>query len=370
MKKIYWSIYIIVLFIILSCSWDSDPEDKKVVWIPGTYTMIEVPVPQGGITFPIGYDDDGTATINNAYYLGETQITCGLWQAVAYWATFEKKGEYYDFIYWSERPYLPNPDNPNLPRIYYPTWGKMDYPMWGVTYLQVLVWCNAYTEWHNQIYGTNYTPVYINESGTPIRSAKEPYDPSTYNFSTLQNYLNNHPKMQEYIRNVETSGTGFRLPTPEEWELAARWRGSDDTNTVKGIVNGIDFSIQPIKFTKGNSVSGGSDNINNLNECNKYAVFEYNSKANSQGYGYTRFDLRPPKTKMPNALNIYDMSGNLREFVYYVRDFNLRGYDYPFVQTRGGYYEDNYSNIAIGGSIYVDIAAYNHYYGVRIARSK
>jgi len=353
----------------LSCSFDPE-EEEKVVYIPGTYYLIEVPVPQGGISFPIGYDDDNTATIDDAYFIGETTITFGLWQAVAYWATFEKNGGYYDYIYWSRRPYLPLPGNNKYEAIHYPPWGDMNYPIWGVTYLQVLVWCNAYTEWHNQRYGTNYTPVYKDGSGNPIRSAKEPYNPTYYNFSELKKYLNNNPMMQEYIYNIETSGTGFRLPTPYEWELAARWRGNDDTNSVRGTINGIDFSSQVLKFTKGNSTSGASDSVNNLNESNKYAVFEYNSRSPVQGYGLPRYDLHLPKTKMPNALNIYDMSGNQREFVYYVRYFNLRGDDYPFAQTRGGYFEDTYSSIAIGGSIYVDIAAYNYYYGFRVARNK
>jgi formylglycine-generating enzyme required for sulfatase activity len=230
-----------------------------------------------------------------------------------------------------------------------------------VTYFQILVWCNAYTEWHNEKYKTNYTPVYIDETGKPIRTAKEPLPPTAYNFRDLMAYIGYYPMMKNYLLNMDISGTGFRLPAPGEWELAARWRGYDAVNSVTGMINGIDFSNRPIKFTKGISVSGASDSISNLNECHKYAVFEYNSDG----------QLSVPKTKLPNALNIYDMSGNLREFVYNVEYLNLRGYDYPFAQTRGGYFEDTYSGISIGGgSIYVDVAAYNYYYGFRIARSK
>jgi hypothetical protein len=64
------------------------------------------------------------------------------------------------------------------------------------------------------------------------------------------------------------------------------------------------------------------------------------------------------------------MSGNLREYVYEVEYINLRGDPYPFAQTRGGYYEDIYESIAIGGSIYVDVCAYNYYYGLRLARNR
>jgi hypothetical protein len=65
------------------------------------------------------------------------------------------------------------------------------------------------------------------------------------------------------------------------------------------------------------------------------------------------------------------MSGNLREFVYSVIYVNLRGEPYPFAQTKGGYFEDTYNDISIGGgNIYVDVAAYNYYYGFRVARDK
>lgn len=332
----------IICFSVISCSMEPGSDTYR----PGVYNMIEVPVPQGGITFPIGFNDDDTATIGNAYYIGETEITFGLWQAVAYWATFEKKNEKYDQICWKEHLYL--------------TDNQQDFPICGVTYLQILVWCNAYTEWHNEKYKTNYTPVYVDETGRPIRTAKEPLPPTAFDFRDLMAYIGYYSMMKEYLDNIEISGTGFRLPAPNEWELAARWRGTDAVNSVTGAINDINFSSQSIKFTKGNSVSSASDSISNLNECHKYAIFEYNSKGN----------LSLPKTKLSNALNIYDMSGNLREFVYHVEYLNARGYDYPFAQTRGGYFEDTYSGISIGGGIYVDVAAYNYYYGFRIARSK
>jgi formylglycine-generating enzyme required for sulfatase activity len=328
---------ILVSLFVVGCEWLSDEDDTFNKYNPGTYNMIEVPVPYEGITFPIGYDDDGTATVDNAYYIGETQITFGLWQAVAYWATFEKSGEYYNYIYWGNHEYQTDED--------------VNYPICGVTYIQTLVWCNAYTEWYNEKYKTNYTPVYIDETGTPIRTAKKPFPPTEYSSGDLTAYIGYYSMMKEYLNNVNTHGTGFRLPAPNEWELAARWRETNYTNSVTKIIDGVNFSGKTIKFTKGNSVSGADDSIGNLNESHKYAIFEYNSGGK----------LFLPKTKLPNALNIYDMSGNLREYVYHVEYID----DYPFAQTRGGYFEDQYESIAIGGSIYVDVAAYNYYYGLR-----
>lgn len=70
------------------------------------------------------------------------------------------------------------------------------------------------------------------------------------------------------------------------------------------------------------------------------------------------------------------MSGNLREFVYQViyitipQKSPLSDIEYPFAQTRGVSFLDMYEHMAINYSIYVDVAAYNNYYGFRIVISK
>ena len=341
-------LFFISFFIIFSCSLDSDSIFNR--YKPGNYIMIEVPVPQEGITFPIGNDND-TATINNAYFIGETQVTFKLWQAVSYWATFEKKGEKYCYIYWESHPY----QNDN----------HINYPICGVTYIQTLIWCNAYTEWYNEKYGTNYTTVYNEKSGQPIRSARDPWGPNAVMLQDYDLYFNYFPAMENYLNNIETTGTGFRLPSINEWELAARWRGNDNTNSVTETINNINFTKYPFKFTKGNSVSGANDYFANWQECDKYAVFYENSNSR----------LSLPKTKMPNALNIYDMCGNLREYVYKVvyQKLDLGGgnlVDVYLAYTKGGYYDDYYESISIGRAWLVNVALYNYYYGFRIARDK
>src|SRR5664280_2857460 len=47
--------------------------------------MMYVP---GGVTFPTGTDDSGTpATVDAAYWIGETTVTYELWHKVYLWAT-------------------------------------------------------------------------------------------------------------------------------------------------------------------------------------------------------------------------------------------------------------------------------------------
>jgi formylglycine-generating enzyme required for sulfatase activity len=313
----------------------------------GAYKMMEAPVPQGGLIFPVGSGDEDTAAVDTAFSLGETEVSFGLWQEVAFWACFEKEGEQYNALYFLEHPYLTDEHE--------------DYPINGISYLQALVWCNAYTEWHNDTYGTDYTAVYTDAAGNPIREAFPAFGPEyVLDFAVLDLYLSTYPTMQDYLENSKTAGNGFRLPTSSEWELAARWRGDDDTNTVTETINGVDFARQAIHFTKGNSASGAVNDSSD--ESHKYAVFGYNSS-----------DGKVPsvsKTKLPNALHIYDMSGNLKEYTYDVQYRSIRGYAYPFAAARGGCFVDQSSFIVSGDVTLVDAANYNYYYGFRMARDK
>jgi len=363
-------LYILVMiftYILFSCENDTVvlKEGDKIEIHPYTYSetykLVSVPVPPEGIVFPIGYDDDDTAIITKKYSIGENEVTVGLWYTVANWATFEKEGEKYTNIYFTKHKYF-EPD-------------AMDYPINDITFIQALAWCNAYTEWHNTKYGTNLIPVYTDSEGKPIRYAPTPLNPSfagRYSknyFEFCNDYLNNHEYILEYLNNKITAGNGFRLPTHHEWELAARWNGTDNVNTVTDTVKGIDFSAQQIKFTKGNSASGAKDDVSNLYETHKYAYFRENSN----------LTLHLPKNKLPNALGLYDMSGNIAEIVYNVEYIYLRavGVDFPFIETRGGNYMfvytdppmENVESVAIGRKIVTEVVfSYNYPYGLRIAR--
>jgi formylglycine-generating enzyme required for sulfatase activity len=342
-----------------------------------SYNMITVPVPAGGIVFPSGYNDDSTANVTNAYSIGETEIPFGLWQTVALWAV---KNKGYNFLYYKKHGYLLS--------------DQVEYPICGVTWVQALIWCNAYTEWYNEKNGTNLTPVYTDSQGVPLRNPMTPLAPDFMGekhidvgemvnnqggndgfwvetrrpnvarcWAIYREYTENNSGIVPYLNNTAVTGTGFRLPTAQEFELSSRWNGSNTVNTVSGIIDDVDFTEYPIKFTKGNSASGAGSWIGNLKETNNYAVFEYYSK-----------DEQVSKTKLPNFLGLYDMSGNLREYVYNVAYINvITGDDgqkepWPFSQTRGGYFEDIYDALAVGGSVFVDVFAYNYYYGFRVAR--
>jgi formylglycine-generating enzyme required for sulfatase activity len=68
---------------------------------------------------------------------------------------------------------------------------------------------------------------------------------------------------------AKPGATGFRLPSSNEWELAARWRGSDPTNTVSGYTNPY--------FTKGDSASGATADYNDTAASGDVAWYDGNA---------------------------------------------------------------------------------------------
>lgn len=95
----------------------------------------------------------------------------------------------------------------------------------------------------------------------------------------------------EFIKWLnEKSGTNFRLPTEAEWEYAARSGG------------------KKYKYSWGNS--GLSENI-----ADDTAERELLGKTDGQGYNDGYAITAPAGSFRPNELGLYDMSGNVSEWV-------------------------------------------------------
>ena len=89
---------------------------------------------------------------------------------------------------------------------------------------------------------------------------------------------------QEFIHKLnEATGRSFRLPTEAEWEYAARGG----------------------KQSRGFKYAGG-------NSIDDVAVYDENSYA--KGSSSPDYGTHPVKTKKPNELGLYDMSGNVFEW--------------------------------------------------------
>jgi formylglycine-generating enzyme len=293
MKKNLIALTIIVLMLIFSCA-PSDNFDTggnttpQVALNSGdsktftfntspatTFKMIYVQ----GKTFPIGCADIGEATVFNNYWIAETETTFQLWHNVCDWTT-DKNNMGNNFYTFQN---LGLKGNNGI--------GDVSQPVTTITWRDAMVWCNALTEYTNAKTGSSYTCAYYADPSymLPIRSS---YSPTPTTIDTTPGQLDN-----PYVKG---NATGFRLLSNNEWELAARYIKDADNN---GNI------LSAGEFYPGNYASGAADIYSNVTESAKVAIFGV-SQTSVVG------NVDNINKRKPNALGIYDMSGNVWEICF------------------------------------------------------
>jgi uncharacterized repeat protein (TIGR02543 family) len=276
-------------------------------WIPLPFKMVSLS--EFGAAFPVTFpreiDDSGTATVNAAYEIGATEVTYELWYTVREWA--KNKVDPYTFS-------NPGREGSGINDGGSPT-GASQEPVTDVTWFDAVVWLNALTEWVNEKTGSNLTPVYYYDSGhTTV--AKDSDDSSNF---TLEG---GHSCRSAYAK---PGATGFRLPTSNEWELAARWRGNDTANTVSSYTDPY--------FTQGDSASGATADHNNATATGDVAWYTDNASGTLS-----------VSQKGANTLGLFDMSGNVGEWC----DDWQPGNSGSFRIVRGGSWNDYAIDLQLG----------------------
>lgn len=273
------------------------------------FTMIYVPAGR----FPIDITDSRSETVNKPYYIGETEVTWELWNAVYLWATAPVRGGgVYVFAHSGAMGHGPGTT-------------KL-HPVTGVSWRDAMVWCNAATEWHNALQGTDFDCVYT-AAGVPVRDST---DAKSDRCDSVE---------------MDKSATGFRLPSGAEWQAAAR-RRKDATNAVTG--------WRDPYFTRGDSASGANANYRNEEATNAVAW----SAVNSGG------GTHPVKGLVPNDLGLYDMSGNVDEWC-----FDRWSATNSYRAIRGGSWKWEARSLQIGNDGFTDPGVGFPFHGFRLVQS-
>lgn len=226
--------------------------------------------------FPSGADDEGEGEVENPFWISQTPVTYELWYNVKMWAedngyTFSNRGRAGNKGVRGGEP-----------------GDEGQYPVTSINWYDAVIFSNALSE----ICGLD--PVYT-------------YDAQIYRDARDRDAGDNLT-----VQLVK----GFRLPEMDEWELAARYKGSDKSHGAIEYPEG-----SGVYWTPGNYASGATGPYTDEQASKAAAWYNENSDLDGEGVSAQPVGQKP---RRGNNLGLYDMSGNVFEWQGFVPSGDIR----------------------------------------------
>lgn len=291
-----------------------------VAFTAGQKTFVMAYVNDGTeITFPTGLDDTGTAAMSGDFFIGQAEATSGLFVTVYQWAY--DNGKFSDTetdhngidsttAKYGGKQLINLTGSPTVDYsggVFTVAADSANKPVTNVTWYGAVMFCNWLTEMtdgnvNNVVYGG--------------------IDTTWDHAETV----------------ADTAKSGFRLPTGNEWQFAARYRGTTApgagdlaTEYVAQGIRGSASLTAGYYWTPGDYASGAA--ADSTHETETRAVSWYKSVVGEAPKDAGLKDF--------NGLNIYDMSGNVWEWCFTQYDADNR------ILVGGGIHE-NANGMTIG----------------------
>jgi len=284
-----------------------------------------------------GVDDLGAnVTPAGDFLIAETEVSYRLWKAVYDWATTDAGGGVRADggpLYTIVNPGRQGGDaNACCTGV-----GTDQHPVSNINWRDAIVWANALTEYLAAQSGQTLQCVYTSDAAftTPLRVS------TNGAINTTAGAIDNP--------YVNTTANGFRLPDSIEWELAARFRA--DLNADGDIKDANEYYF-------GNSPSGSLSNSSSFTATDAVAWFG-NSTVVGTGNTVT---TQVVGQKNSNGAGLYDVSGNLFEWVFDWKVANTTR------EIRGGSWQHTHLLLQVGNMGALDPSLFDSTTGFRVVR--